>query len=68
MARIETLQRPPLAAEYRDDGTHRHTERVARTAPSIARQLGLSEDSVALIRRAAPLHDMKTRNPRTRSC
>jgi hypothetical protein len=41
MARIETLQRLPLAAEYRDDGTHRHTERVARAAPSIARQLGL---------------------------
>ncbi len=57
-ARVETLQRLALAAEYRDDDTHQHTERVGRTAASIARQLGLSEENVSLIRRAAPLHDM----------
>lgn len=57
-ARVETLQRLAVAAEYRDDDTHQHTERVGRTAALIARQLGLSQDTVALIRRAAPLHDI----------
>ena len=31
-ARLEMLRRLALAAEYRDDTTHEHTERVARTA------------------------------------
>lgn len=57
-ARVETLQRLALAAEFRDDNTHQHTERVGRTAALIARQLGLSQDTVALMRRAAPLHDI----------
>ena len=57
-SRLETLQRLALAAEYRDDDTHQHTERVGRTAALIARELGLPDDAVALIRRAAPLHDI----------
>ncbi|MDX6586500.1 MAG: cyclic di-GMP phosphodiesterase [Solirubrobacterales bacterium] len=57
-SRLEVLQRLAIAAEYRDDDTNQHTERVGRTAARIARQLGLSEDDVRLIRRAAPLHDI----------
>ena len=57
-ARIETLQRLALAAEYRDDGTHEHTERVARTAFLLAEAVGLSERERALIHQAAPLHDL----------
>lgn len=57
-SRLETLQRLAIAAEYRDDDTHQHTERVGRTAALIARELGLADDAVALIRRAAPLHDI----------
>jgi PAS domain S-box-containing protein len=57
-SRLETLQRLALAAEYRDDATHEHTERVGRNAALIALRLGLSEDTVALIRQAAPLHDI----------
>jgi PAS domain S-box-containing protein/putative nucleotidyltransferase with HDIG domain len=57
-SRLETLQRLAITAEYRDDATYQHTERVGRTAALIARRLGLSEDDVALIRRAAPLHDI----------
>jgi putative two-component system response regulator len=57
-ARLETLQRLALAAEYRDDDTYEHTERVGRTAALIALELGLSEDTAALLRRAAPLHDV----------
>lgn len=57
-ARLETLRRLALAAEYRDDATFEHTERVARTAKMIAEQLGLPADEVALIEQAAPLHDI----------
>ncbi|MDX6533285.1 MAG: hypothetical protein QOF68_1029 [Gaiellales bacterium] len=57
-ARLETLQRLALAAEYRDYGTYQHTERVARTAGLIAEQLGWPELHVTLIRQAAPLHDI----------
>lgn len=57
-SRLETLQRLAIAAEYRDDDTHQHTERVGRTAALIARELGLPDRTVALIRRAAPLHDI----------
>ena len=58
VARLETLQRLGLAAEYRDDYTNRHTARVGRTAGSIAAALGLDAGVVELIRLAAPLHDM----------
>jgi putative nucleotidyltransferase with HDIG domain len=57
-ARLETLQRLALAAEYRDDATYAHTERVARLAKRIAEQLGLPTADVNLIHQAAPLHDI----------
>jgi putative two-component system response regulator len=57
-ARLETLQRLALAAEYRDDDTYQHTERVARTAALLAEGLGLPEATVTTIRQAAPLHDI----------
>ncbi|HYH62353.1 MAG TPA: HD domain-containing phosphohydrolase [Solirubrobacterales bacterium] len=57
-SRLEVLQRLAIAAEYRDDDTHEHTERVGRTASRIAKRLGLSRGDVELIRRAAPLHDI----------
>ena len=57
-ARLEILQRLALAAEYRDDDTFEHTERVARTAAALTERLGLSEDDAALMRQAAPLHDI----------
>ncbi len=57
-SRLDTLRRLALAAEYRDDDTQQHTERVGRTAALIARRLGLSEATVRLIRQAAPLHDI----------
>jgi HD-GYP domain-containing protein (c-di-GMP phosphodiesterase class II) len=57
-ARLETLHRLALAGEYRDDGTHQHTDRVARTSFLIAEQLGLPPSEARLIRQAAPLHDL----------
>lgn len=57
-ANLETLDRLARTAEYRDDQTGRHVERVGRVSALIARQLGLDEDVVRLLRRAAPLHDL----------
>ena len=57
-AQLETLERLALAAEYRDDVTGEHTQRVGRISALIAQELGLSEGQVELIRRAAPLHDV----------
>jgi putative nucleotidyltransferase with HDIG domain len=57
-SRQETLRTLALAAEYRDDSTYQHTERVGRTAYLLARTLDLPEDAAALIRLAAPLHDI----------
>ena len=57
-ARVEALSRLALAAEYRDDATGEHTQRVGRTSALIARMLGLPDLQVALIRHAAPLHDV----------
>jgi putative two-component system response regulator len=45
-------------AEYRDDTTHEHTQRVVRSASLVAEELGLREAQSSLIRQAAPLHDI----------
>jgi cyclic di-GMP phosphodiesterase len=57
-ARREILYRLALAAEYRDDDTFAHTERIRESAALIAGELGLSESEVELLRLAAPLHDI----------
>jgi putative two-component system response regulator len=57
-ARLETLERLALAAEFRDDATGQHTRRVADISSLIALRLGWSSADVALIWRAAPLHDV----------
>jgi PAS domain S-box-containing protein len=57
-ARLEMLRRLALAAEYRDDDTFEHTERVGQAAALLGDQLGLSETEVATLRQAAPLHDI----------
>jgi putative nucleotidyltransferase with HDIG domain len=57
-ARLETLQRLARAAEYRDDSTFQHTERVGRMAATIAERLGLNADDVRVLHQAATLHDI----------
>jgi putative two-component system response regulator len=57
-AQIEIIERLALAAEFRDDNTGQHTERVGQMAALIAKQAGLPDSQVSLIRRAAPLHDV----------
>jgi putative two-component system response regulator len=57
-AQIEIIERLARAAEFRDDNTGQHTERVGQMAALLAKQLGLPDQQVSLIRRAAPLHDV----------
>jgi putative two-component system response regulator len=57
-ARLENLKRLALVAEYRNDETHRHTERVARSAAMLAIELGLERELAWTIARASPLHDL----------
>lgn len=57
-ARMEVLQRLSLAAEFRDDQTGQHTQRVGGTSALLARALGMSDEEVQLVRWAATLHDV----------
>lgn len=57
-ARVDLLERLSLAAEYRDDATARHTERVGALSAALAREVGLPEAEAQRIGQAAPLHDL----------
>jgi putative two-component system response regulator len=57
-ARVEILGRLALAAEYRDDATGRHQERVGILSALLAARMGLDGDMVSVLRLAAPLHDL----------
>jgi putative two-component system response regulator len=57
-SQLEVLERLAVAAEFRDDDTGRHTQRVAAVAEILAQALGLDRERVDLIRRTAPLHDV----------
>jgi putative two-component system response regulator len=54
----ELLVRLARAAEYRDDVTGRHAERVARLSGLIAREMGLADEDAGRIEQAALLHDV----------
>ena len=56
--RLESLERLARLAEYRDDATYEHPQRVGRTASLLADKLGLAPDVVKAIGIAAPLHDV----------
>jgi PAS domain S-box-containing protein len=57
-ARAETLHRLAIAAEYRDDDTSEHTQRVGALAAEIAVRLAWDAEQITLLREAAPLHDV----------
>jgi putative two-component system response regulator len=58
LAQLEIVERLGRAAEYRDDETGRHTQRVGVMAAELAKVLGLDAHTCEVIRRAAPLHDI----------
>jgi putative two-component system response regulator len=57
-AQQEILERLARAGEYRDDDTGHHTRRVGDSSAAIARELGLPEREIELLRRASHLHDV----------
>ncbi len=57
-AKLEMLLLLGRAAEYRDDMTGQHTQRVGELSALIAERLGMPENDVDMIRKAAPLHDI----------
>jgi putative two-component system response regulator len=57
-AQTEILSRLALAAEYRDDITGRHAQRVGDLAAHLAGRLGVPRADVEMLRHAAPLHDV----------
>jgi putative two-component system response regulator len=57
-AQFEMLERLARAAEFRDDDTGQHTQRVGQLAGIVARAAGLPEQQCELIRQAATLHDI----------
>lgn len=56
-ARLDRLHRLARVAD-RDESADEHTARVARTAVQLGERMGLSPAEVALLGRAAPLHDI----------
>jgi len=57
-AHLEILDRLGRVAEYRDDATGRHTDRVGQLCGLLAQELGLPQDRATLLARTAPLHDL----------
>jgi len=57
-AGMELLEPLAFAAEYRDEGARDHPLRVGRASALLAQELGLDEETVSLIGRAARLHDV----------
>ncbi|MGH2806937.1 MAG: HD domain-containing phosphohydrolase [Actinomycetota bacterium] len=54
----ETIQRLSLAAEFRDNESPRHIQRMSRYCALLADRLGLSAERCELIRVASALHDV----------
>lgn len=57
-SQIEILERLARASAIHDDDTGRHTQRVGDLSADLARDAGLPNCTVELIRRAATLHDV----------
>jgi len=57
-ASLETIHRLSRAAEYKDEDTGAHIERIGIYAAAVARELGWDEDAIERIQYAAPMHDV----------
>jgi len=56
--RIEMIERLALAAEYRDEETSEHNQRVGLLSARLAEAIGWTAEDAGLLRRAAALHDI----------
>ncbi len=57
-AQREIIRRLAIAAEWRDDETGAHVNRVAEFSYVLAKEYGLDEDTCERIRLTAPMHDV----------
>lgn len=57
-AHLELVRRLRTAAEYKDDETGAHIQRMSKVSALLARAAGLSESEAELIEQAAPMHDL----------
>lgn len=57
-AHFESLTILCRAAEFRDDDTSVHMDRVGALSAQLGRRIGLSEPLAALLGKAAPMHDI----------
>jgi putative two-component system response regulator len=58
LSREETINRLAIAAEFRDDETQRHTERMSRYCELIALLAGFDQRDADLLRTASVMHDV----------
>ncbi|MFH1639352.1 MAG: HD domain-containing phosphohydrolase [Chloroflexota bacterium] len=57
-ASLDTIFRLSQAAEYKDEDTGTHIQRMSHYATAIARKMGMSEEFIEYILFAAPMHDI----------
>jgi len=57
-AHLDTIRRLTIAAEYKDEDTARHIERIGLYSEVLARALGFSPGDVEIMLHAAPMHDV----------
>ena len=55
---LETIFRLTQAAEYRDEDTGEHIQRMSNYAAAVARKLGLGDNTIEWVLHAAPMHDI----------
>ncbi|MDX9714662.1 MAG: response regulator [Dissulfurispiraceae bacterium] len=58
LTQIEIVIRLGKAAEFRDDETGRHIERIADYVALLAKEVGLNEEQSNMLKYAAPMHDV----------
>ena len=57
-AHLDTIRRLVLVAEYKDEDTAAHVERIGLFSRLLAKEAGLSPREVEIIQHAAPMHDV----------
>lgn len=57
-ALLDTVHRLTLAAEYRDEDTYTHIQRVSKYTGVLVKELGVPKEKAAIMCYAAPMHDI----------
>jgi response regulator RpfG family c-di-GMP phosphodiesterase/rubredoxin len=58
MSTLETIHRLTEAAEYRDEDSVEHNQRMSHYAAAVARQMGANDRTIEMILLATPMHDI----------